>query len=376
MKVDLSEIAKRVEAGHVATQKHPSLDLLIHNYTPRCQYEYAWDEWTLRCRGLITDGNGNVIVRPFEKFFNADESLPDPDRKKYTPPPLPLGEPFDVYEKLDGSLGLLYRDADGHYSLATRGSFTSPQAIKGTEILRRKYAGVGFATARYSYLFEILYPNNRIVVDYGDLEDVVLLAAIDNEDGSEIGPQEAVIYVHDQQRHPGNIGMSVVKRYDGVADFSALKGMIADDKEGYVVRFRDSGVRCKIKGEEYKRLHKVLTGVSTKSIWELLSEDKPVTELLDRVPDEFVAFVRKTESNLRKQYYDKESEARRLLGEVKDTVDGVLRRDWALRIIEAGKENGLTPIMFQMLDGKPYAKSIWKTLRPAYAKPYHVDPDA
>ena len=34
-----------------------------------------------------------------------------------------------------------------------------------------------------TYLFEIIYPENRIVVDYGDYKGLVLIDVIDNETG-------------------------------------------------------------------------------------------------------------------------------------------------------------------------------------------------
>ena len=48
-----------------------------------------WDEITLQCRGLVTDNEGNVVARPFKKFFNIEEG-------KHTPT-----EEFEVFEKME-----------------------------------------------------------------------------------------------------------------------------------------------------------------------------------------------------------------------------------------------------------------------------------
>jgi hypothetical protein len=61
------------EKGLVYKQVHPSLPLVIWNYSEKVQYEGLWDELTLMCRGLITDNTGKVIVKPFGKFFNYEE---------------------------------------------------------------------------------------------------------------------------------------------------------------------------------------------------------------------------------------------------------------------------------------------------------------
>ena len=406
MQIDLDEINKRIEAGLVSVQRHPTLDLRIFNYTPRCQFERVWDEWTTQCRGLIVDGAGNVVARPFKKFYNADEHYPQNGIPSPLPP-LPLHEPFDVYEKLDGSLGIVFLDADGKWSLATRGSFSSPQAKWGTETLRRKHGAVSFRTD-LTYLFEIIDPRNRIVVNYGDRRDVVLLAVIETATGHElpIGYDPAV-YSYDKWMRLGNnwaapyqIGMSVARRFDGVSDFAAVKAMIADDQEGFVIRFRDSGVRVKIKGDEYKRLHRIITGTSARTVHRTVAVaamkeagcyndhrialachmppiDVGLTptfdQLLDHVPDEFSDWVRKTVDGLRSAYETIDRRAKVTFIEVKGCLRaGATRRDHA---VEIAKHLGLGPILFRLLDGRPYGDLIWKQLYPAHATPFHNEVD-
>lgn len=169
-------LKEMVAQKYVNVQKHPTADLYIYNYSATCQYDQMWNEVTLACRGLIRDGQGNVVARPFKKFFNY-EQVPD----------LPA-ENFIATEKMDGSLGILYFVGDTPF-IATRGSFVSEQAQKATEILRTKYGHVVF-NPEHTYLFEIVYKQNRIVVDYGDLEDLILLAVIETATGKELTRQE------------------------------------------------------------------------------------------------------------------------------------------------------------------------------------------
>jgi RNA ligase len=93
---ELASLAEMIANGYIVKRQHPTFPIAIYNYTAKAQYENVWNEATLTCRGLICDIDGNVVARPFRKFFNLEqvESLPD--------------KPFDVYEKLDGSLGILY----------------------------------------------------------------------------------------------------------------------------------------------------------------------------------------------------------------------------------------------------------------------------
>ena len=86
----------------------------------------------------------------------------------------------------------------------------------------------------------------------------------------------------------------VVKKYDGIKDYTTLKGMVEDNHEGFVVRF-SNGDRMKVKGEEYVRLHKIMTNLSTTAVWEVLSNGGSMDELLKDVPDEFYEKIKEYE---------------------------------------------------------------------------------
>ncbi|MFD0520246.1 RNA ligase [Paractinoplanes durhamensis] len=174
--LDPAELATVVETGLVRRQRHPSLPLSIYNYTEACQYTGAWTPVTLACRGLIVDDAGRVLARPLRKFFNHTEAhAPQADGQ------------VRVTDKSDGSLGIIYHDGTG-LAVATRGSFASDQAIHATELLNKRYADFVPPTGR-TVLVEIIYPGNRIVVDYAGLDDLVLLGAVDIATGRTYGPE-------------------------------------------------------------------------------------------------------------------------------------------------------------------------------------------
>jgi RNA ligase len=138
----LEKLNEYFEKGLVYKQVHPTLPLTIWNYTEKVQYEGLWDEITLQTRGLVTDDEGNIIARPFKKFFNIEEG-------KHTPT-----EKFEVWEKMDGSLGIVFW-YQGQWVVATRGSFTSDQAIKAKELLKKYNTDIMFR--HLTYCFEIIY---------------------------------------------------------------------------------------------------------------------------------------------------------------------------------------------------------------------------
>lgn len=322
----------------ISVQKHPGAGLFIYNYTAKAQYDRVWNEITLQCRGLILDADFNIVARPFKKFFNLEE-LPANE--------IP-GGPFEVYEKMDGSLGILYWLNDKPY-IATRGSFISEQAKHGTKILQETYAHTFKQLNKHvTYLFEIIYPGNRIVVDYGDKDDLILLAVADNETGVDLPLPE--------------VGFPIVKKYDGINDISQLTALNEENKEGFVVRFK-SGLRVKVKFAEYLRLHRIITGVSNIVIWEHLSEGQPFEGLLEKVPDEFYEWVKKTIDDLKSQYDS-------ILADCKKAFKQLESRKETAFYFQAQK---YPAVLFAMLDGKPYDKIIWKMIRPLYARPYKTE---
>ncbi len=330
-------IEQLIADGFISRQKHPEAELYIYNYTPKAQYERVWTPETLACRGLILDGDGHVRARPFRKFFNLEEHEGD----------LPL-ERFEVFEKMDGSLGISYRIGD-RVRIATRGSFTSEQSKRAQAMLDQRYGHVELDPA-LTYLFEIIYPENRIVIDYGVMEDLVLLAVVDIETGIELPPPE--------------IGFPVVRRYDGVADIATLRDLEEENREGFVVRFVESNLRLKVKFTEYVRLHRLITGVNERYIWELLRDGVPLEPLFDRVPDEFNRWLRATIGGLEAQYRAVEELCRaqfKNLGDRKATA------------IYFTTQCDHPAVLFRMLDGREYGDIIWKMLKPAAAQPFKQD---
>lgn len=343
------------EEGLVYKQVHPTLPLTIWNYSEKVQYENLWDDVTLQTRGLVTDDKGKIVARPFCKFFNMEE-------EKHTPTP-----DFDVYAKMDGSLGILF-NYQGQWVMATRGSFTSDQALKAFFMLQ-KY-DFNKLHEDYTYLFEIIYDDNRIVVKY-DFEDLVLLGMIHTETGYEVDLYSEGVDVRFKNLI-NNLGFNVVKKYDGVRDYAELKGIIKHDEEGFVVRFTN-GQRMKIKGEEYLRLHKLMTNVSTTSVWEMLSEGKDVLEILKDVPDEFYKKIKMYVQDLRYNHYQFGEQAGKIYhyfryGKYGDRDPEPTKKEFALHLQECDTHPKIKTLCFLMWDGKSTDKVIWNFLKPEYKK--------
>jgi len=334
--------------GLLHKQHHPKLDLTIWNYTPKVQYERLWDEITLQCRGLVTNSKGDIIARPFKKFFNYEEHKPEE---------IP-NEDYVVYEKMDGSLGILF-NYNSEWILATRGSFTSPQAIKGKEILDRH--DISAWRKDNTYLFEIIYPENRIVVDYGSEEKLVVIGGVHTETGDEI-PDSSLFWTQES-------GFEVVTTYKTWGEgYDLLKEEISKEKEGYVIRFKN-GFRMKIKGDEYKRLHRILTNISNRDIFEYVKEGKPLDEILDKVPDEFYNWVKETKEHFEQQFKTLDRDYTRTYKTIID-INGITDKKAFANYALSYKYSA---ILFAMYDNKKYDHIIWKILYPTYSKPFKTN---
>lgn len=200
--------------------------LAVCCYTQRTQVEGHWDDAsTMVARGLVVrpdparlasvrqtgtlvdgsvadymrllDGIG-VVARGMRKFFTVEAAQSDWGAIRLVDDgedgevivandvPLDMDRPASVSDKVDGALGIgvPVTDSDGtvSYVLSTKGSLGSDEARFGTAHLRRDEARMDMLVTlmtphmrRFSPIFEIVTPEVRHVVDYGDFDDSVFL---------------------------------------------------------------------------------------------------------------------------------------------------------------------------------------------------------
>lgn len=194
------------------------------------------------------------------------------------------------------------------------------------------------------------------MVDYGEKPNLTLLGAIRTDDGDEAS-WDVLKGIAD------DANCDVVKKYDGISEYSTLKGIIKDNQEGFVICFSNRD-RMKIKGEEYLRLHRIMTGVSTTSVWEVLSNGGNMEEILKNVPDEFYDKIKEVVrdlvirfDNIKRDYYEYFSD---IIGRVLSTD----RKAFA----EEAKRYKHASILFAYLDGKDVDPIIWKIVKPEWRK--------
>lgn len=243
-------------------------NLLILNYRPEVQYKNLWGPTELVCRGLIINRQtGEIVARPFDKFFNWGEHNRTTQAKL-----------TDVVEKMDGSLGIHYRTGN-KVAIATRGSFESEQALWATEFLNTTNK-IGYLPEEWTLLFEIIYSDNKIVIDYDGWEGLVLLAIRNRFTGEYVTDAVvksiATIYNFASPKH---------YNFSSPQEIITATETLPSNKEGWVVEFED-GSRFKFKGEAYRELHKLISGLSFKLILEH-HRNGTVDQAKATLPDEF-----------------------------------------------------------------------------------------
>jgi len=337
--MDTGFLATMVEEGYVRQQHHPFERLTILNYTAAAQWDRLWNEVTLQCRGLIVDGEGNVVARPWPKFFNYGEH---PEGS------FDLNAAAKVTDKMDGSLGILYRCESGQLMIATRGSFTSEQATVGSLMLLKKYQDFE-PQEGVTYLFEIIYPENRIVVDYQGREELVLLDVLWTDTGLPVNRDR---WQWDFGWHGPKVEVMPAETLG-----EALALPPRPNAEGMVVRFVD-GTMIKLKQEDYVALHRLVTGLNEKTVWEHLAAGGTVPELLAPLPEEFHPWVTEVADELCADRAVIEGEALLTFGELQHFAHD--RKSFALEAVN--EEN--PQLLFMLLDGKDIEPATWKLVKP------------
>lgn len=340
-----------IREGYVKVQTHPAdPHFVIFNYTDKAVYDRMWNGATRTCRGLIVRSNferpfgeAEVLARPFPKFFNYGE---------VDAAPIPLDATVKVLDKVDGSLGILYTGPDGLPAIATRGSFASEQALHATEVYRERYHRRWDMKRGYTYLFEIVYPENRIVLDYGAQDDLVLLGAV-----SPLGSLEAPRSVVYEDEWPGPVS----KDFGTMTFAEALAMPPRPNAEGLIVRSVFDQM-LKVKQEDYIALHKIIFGLNERAVWERLAKGESVRQICKGLPEEFHPWVTDVGFRLLRKHEAIRADVK---GQYRYIHMDPFMRDRKAFAREALKfeHSGL---LFMLYDDKDISAQIWDLIRPEH----------
>lgn len=317
--------------------------LRVYSYTNWCK---TWNYLTLNSRGIILNRKtGEVVAQPFPKFFNMDQIEDTQERN------LPWSDGFRIFKKYDGWLGILYRD-DGQHRIATRGSFKSVGAVWATEFLK-KY-DLTYLPDEVTLLFELICPATKIVVDYGDREDLVLLAAYNRHTGEEYDWQ----HVEDWS---DQFGFTLTESYDQQClehCREQIKSVPGDELEGFVIRF-NNGLRVKIKSEDYFRRSHLMAGLTPLNIWATMVDGKVPEEMWSIIDVDYHDTLNGLVKTLESQYLN-------MRQEINHQFISIVDRESRGEFARAANKVSHTPAMFARLDQqvKRVDDYVMKLIRP------------
>lgn len=222
-----------------------------------------WENEEIRnARGLILNDNGEVVARPFTKFFNLHELI---GRENLSLEVQNLSReddgPIEVTDKRDGSMVIAFYN--NGLKFASSGALESEHADmfhNASKRLRSKdtYGKIEELSKTYTILLEYTSPDNRVVLEY-DEEKLILIGLIETKTGIDHTMKEIKEITY---------GFGV--EYVEVLTMSNLAQVLeyienTKDIEGVVVLFTDTMKRIKIKTEDYFTKHKISNGFTLKT---------------------------------------------------------------------------------------------------------------
>ena len=315
-----------VKIGLVERREHSTLPISIYCYSIFTNYERLWNRVTMNSRGIAFDEKGRCIIRCMTKFFNDVEphALCDIDK---TQKPV-------YFNKLDGSLIQVVNDHEYGLLVSTKGSFNSKQAAWASNIIGEEFEQEDFASGK-TYVFELIHPDNRIVLDYGKERSLHLLAVIDIDTGKEsdiLSPE-----------------FDMFNKAEIVEDID--EHLAKNSIEGVVVKTGEH--RYKVKSGEYLRLHRIVTEFTPKAVWNALATGQSVE--FENMPEEFQTWLDTTVEEIQSSYDEKYAE---IVAEHESTKD---LSDKELGLLDDIKYKGL---IFHLRNGKDISEKVWRLVKP------------
>lgn len=349
MQVDFDRLSQYHESGKLRRGTHPDRNLFVWCYSQATVYNDDWDDLTLLCRGLVTDNEGTVLSRPFPKFFNwGQERAPGPEITE---------KPFWAFDKIDGSLIIVGLDSDGEAVVSTKGSFTTWHSEKAREMLNG-WTPVPGSTA----IFEFIHPNNRIVLDYGDRESLVLLGAVANETGEDHFTPENYA---DESGWFGDLCPPQQIRLQSILQ-TVQDPENGPNKKGFVLLWPNSSGpsdRVKIKFSQYVHLHRVLSRMNNVAVWEALMTGT-FDALLELCPDEIYDKVRACADELNARHSELVENAIGVANLAR--INYETRKDQAQYVLNE-QVRAIPSLVFKVLDGKTVEQvfqAAWPLVKP------------
>lgn len=291
MIVDLAILDDYVERGLL--RKAEDEDLVQYNYSEKTNNEGLWDDITMFNRGNIYEKKtGLLIAKSMPKFLNLGQ-LPEQKQKE-----LSLKSKYNLTEKMDGCLGILY-EYKGEVRCNSRGGFNNYVTDKIKELIP-KYLMLKRILEHNTLNVEVISPETKIICDYGNIQELYLITAFCRDlDWQEYSPSQ-LEFISQVMKMPRvketHMSWDALLKWQRTANW---------EKEGYVIRF-ENNERVKIKSEDYLKIAKIRANLCKHTLWKLWKNDleqntESLKPYLENVPDELAKTAKKYMSELNEE---------------------------------------------------------------------------
>jgi len=358
--VPRQEIEDSINAGDLALKISDDGRYTIGCYTRQCPWSDNWNIATTSLRGMVWETVSEEIVsRCMPKFFNhGQEDLDTYQNLEY-----------EVFEKYDGSLiHFGYSKTYDELVVTTKFSFNHPtildlvNEVLPVDSLERDSIKRLLRDSNITLVCELIHPENRIVVNYGDMKKLVILDIIDNETGESkilttLFPKiNDIIFAYSYGTFKGNLSAKVTEILEQNKDTPG------NQFEGFVFRFED-GRRIKVKMQDYIYLHRIITNMTPKSIIDLVVKQIPLDFIYDAIPDEWITYAQELSSRIEDMIKARITSSIQLHNDIIHELetwqnifpsDQNFKKQYAAEIQKSDTTNASVSICFRMADALVY----------------------
>jgi RNA ligase len=352
MKINLSDIDKE----EFKIQEEILNEEAVYLIGPK-EIGVHWNKDNLIFRSSLWNSAGELISAGFPKFFNWGENV------QLSPVPTSL-EHASILEKVDGSL-LIVSNYKDNFIYRTRGTVNAYHQKNSNEIeiLKSKYPKTLTINNEFSMLFEWITPSNKIIINYGENVDFILVGCIWHKN-----------YQLFTQNELNQFAVEFDLKRPKIYSFNLIDEMMNTVKElkgaeGVVVYTNNGQTMHKAKGAWYLSLHHMKNGLSSLSktvdVW--MSFKKPNYEnFYKTIHDQFDFEIAEYCKDFLLEICEANKKVEIFLNDMLEKIKEIkflsTRKDQALKIVSLFKSCGQTGLAFNLLDDKMMTDDQYKNL--------------
>ena len=327
----IHQLSHRLLAGQLPRGRIKVNHGFLTNGQPAIQFNYTCEAMRGKmtrteeaCRGLIMDpSTGAILALPMPKFYNVGQpscpTLPDED--------------YQVWEKVDGSLGIFWHDGL-RWRCNTRGSFDSGYTSVGLYYWEKG----GYPNPNNPYMAEICVDNDEMPRAAYKKEGIYFIAARNRRTGVDLDPIQVF---------GGDLATS------GTIEELLDRRDVVEGTEGWVIRFK-GGLRVKIKTTWYLRIFRAIQSLTPKNIREMMMEGKNwIAELPDDIRPDALAMEEAIVGELTEHL-------KYIYATYSKVADILTRKEYALVVTR--EYPAIASYLFSLRDGKFYEVDVLKKL--------------